>query len=99
METLLELFPAMATDMKRMVSLLEDKKVKGNVSPPVGSDWDQDDSEDGFSLPYWSSNSSVDSDMSSDLSSGYSNFGKGRRYDKSLLISDNICLPYIQIMN
>ena len=98
MKTLLELFSAMASDMKKMVSLLEVKKVKGDDSPPVDSDWDQDDSEDGFSLPYWSSNSSVDSDMSSnvssDVSSGYSCFNNGRRYDKSMLISSNICLPY-----
>ena len=96
MKTLLGLFSAMATDMKKMVSLLEEKKVKGNQGPPVGSGWEQDDSDDEFSVPYWSSNSSVDSDMSSDMSSasGYSCFKGGRRYDKSMLISDNICLPY-----
>ena len=101
MKTLLGLFSAMATDMKKMVSLLEEKKVKGNQGPPVGSGWEQDDSDDEFSVPYWSSNSSVDSDMSSDMSSasGCSCFKGGCRYDKSisfiLFLFIFVIVPYI----
>merc|ERR1712129_680957 len=89
----------MSEDIKKLVTLTEGGKQKDDTIPDtdsnMGSDGYDDISEDGSSgTPSWYSFWSNPSVYASDAISSYSSFKHNRRYDKELLITDNICLAY-----
>ena len=104
MKTLLNLFTTMSENIKKLVTLTEGRKQKDNTIPDTDSnmgsdgslDGSDDRSEDGSSgTPSWYSFGSNPSVYASDVAiSNYSSFKHNRRYDKELLITDNICLAY-----
>ena len=91
------LFSKMSQDIEKLVSIMEVKKTA--AAPGVGGDRSQQRSPSP-DLPFWDSlesvSSSVSSVSSSVASSGYSRSSDffGRKYDKSMLIEDRICLAY-----
>ena len=88
MRTMLELFKTMSKDISKMVSLMEDRKYH---DAQCGGPADYE-SELGSSLPYWDSLDESNVSSSDESSSGSSGFD--RRYDRDLLITDNICLAF-----
>ena len=91
------LFSKMSKDIEKLVSIMEVKKTATASGVGVDRSEQRSPSPD---LPFWDSlesvTPSVSSVSSSEASSGYSRSSDffGRRYDKSMLIEDRICLAY-----
>ena len=98
-QKILALITKMSSDILKLVSLMEEKKA---VRQPnfAGSELGEDRSDDGSSLPTlpswdcFESASSVASSANSSSSSFRQKIPGDRRYNKNLLIKDNICLQF-----
>ena len=95
MKTLLNLFTTMSVNIEKLVTLTEGRKQGDNARSDTDSCVLDYGSENGSSdTPSWysfGSNSVSSTNMST---TNYSSFKDSRRYDKELLITDNICLAY-----
>ena len=99
-QQILALVTKMSSDILRLESLIEEKKAVTKQQNFAGSELGEDRSDDGSSLPTlpsWDCFESVSS-VASSTNSSSSSFGQkitgDRRYDKNLLIKDQICLPF-----
>ena len=93
-----QMFQKVSQGIEKMVSLMEDKNCGGQCKPSSGSGLGGNGSSVGSSepdLPYWDSSESDYSFGSSGRTSVTSSmYSSGRRYNKSLLIKDGICLAF-----
>ena len=102
MEKLLGLCSTMSENIKKLVTLMEEKQMSNVNSDLEEYGSEEDDATMGmdgslygsYGTPSWYSFGSNSVSSSSKSSTGHSRFKNGRRYDREMLISDNICLSY-----